>query len=169
MTGFDPDVYLAEYPFYSEGDRRFRYARDRVLGVDPYNEIMIQMIKETTSIEELSASLWMRNEDLVELAGSGHLLGLHSYSHPTTLNMLTLEEQKTEYRQNIDHVTDLLGVPPFAVSHPSNSYDAATLAILENFGVKIGFTDNMRIRGGGSLEFPREDHSNILAMMEGKR
>lgn len=169
MSGFDADVYLAEYPFYSQGDRRFRYARDRVLGVDPYNDIMTRMIQETTSIEKLSASLWMRNEDLVQLADAGHLVGLHSYSHPTTLNMLTLEEQRTEYEQNIDHLTDLLGVSPFAVSHPCNAYDAATLAVLEDLGVKIGFTDNMRMRGGGALEFIREDHANVLAMMEGTR
>ena len=169
ISAFNPAVYLVEYPFYSEVDRRFRYARDRVLSVDAYNEIMTQMIQETTSIQELSESLWMRNEDLVDLAGAGHLVGLHSYSHPTTLSMLTVEEQRTEYEQNIDHLTDLLGVPPFAVSHPCDAYDAATLAILEDLGVKIGFTANMRMRGGGSLEYPREDHSNILAMMAGKR
>jgi peptidoglycan/xylan/chitin deacetylase (PgdA/CDA1 family) len=155
IGGFDPDVYLVEYPFYSEWDRRFRYARDRVLGVGAYDEIMIQMIQETTSIQEPSDSLWMRNEDLVGLAGAGHLVGLHSYSHPTTLNMLTLEEQRAEYEQNINHLTDLLGIPPFAVSHPSNAYDAATLVVLEDLGVKIGFTDNMRMRGGGALEFIR--------------
>jgi peptidoglycan/xylan/chitin deacetylase (PgdA/CDA1 family) len=169
ISGFDPNVHDVQYPFYSEEDRRFRYARDHVIGVDAYNEIMTQMIQETTSIQDLSDSLWMRNEDLVELADAGHVVGLHSYSHPTTLNQLTLEDQRTEYEQNIEHLTDLLGVRPFAVSHPCNAYDAVTLAVLEDLGVKIGFTDNMRMRGGGALEFIREDQANVLAMMEGKR
>jgi peptidoglycan/xylan/chitin deacetylase (PgdA/CDA1 family) len=166
MDGYNPDTYLAEYPFYSEVDRRFRYARDRILRARAYNEIMIGMIEETTSIETLSASLWMKNEDLVELAESGHVVGLHSNSHPTALDEMTARDQKSEYQKNISHLASLLDVTPRVVAHPCNAYDATTLAILGNLGVEIGFRANMSVLGRDGLEFPREDHANILATMK---
>ena len=55
------------------------------------------------------------------------------------------------------------------VAHPCNAYDGTTLGILENFGVRIGYRDNMRVIGRGGLEFPREDHANVFAMMKGQQ
>jgi hypothetical protein len=59
-----------------------------------------------------------------------------------------------------------MDVLPQVVSHPCNSYGNTTLNILEELGVDLGFRSNMSILGREGLEFPREDHANILAMME---
>ena len=53
-----------------------------------------------------------------------------------------------------------------ALSHPSNSYDETTLQILRGLGVKLGFQANMTAPGNTDLEWPREDHANVLAMMK---
>jgi len=166
LADFNPENYLIEFPFYTELDKKFRYVRDKILGSHAYNQIMIEMIEETTSIEELSSDLWMTNEDLVQFAQAGHILGLHSNSHPAVLNDLTAEEQLKEYKKNKTHLTKLLGSPPCVVAHPCNSYDGRTIAILKNLGVQIGFRANMSIVGRGGLEFAREDHANILNMMK---
>jgi len=169
MYAYDPATYLAEFLFYSEGDRKFRYVRDRILGPEAYNEVMVKMIKEITSLEALSCGLWMQDPDLVGLVATGHVIGLHSYSHPTALDEMAPDVQRAEYKANIDHLEGLLGALPRVVSHPCNAYNSGTIAMLGDLGVNIGFRSNMAILGRDGLEFPREDHANILAMMEERR
>jgi hypothetical protein len=60
---------------------------------------MLEMIEETTTIKELSASLWMSNQDLVDLAQTGHVLGLHSNSHPTTLAEMPRKHRNRNIRK----------------------------------------------------------------------
>jgi hypothetical protein len=63
------------------------------------------------------------------------------------------------------HLEEVLGEPPQSVAHPCNSYNATTLDILAGLGVRVGFRDNMTNSGTVGLEYPREDHANIVAMM----
>ena len=53
------------------------------------------------------------------------------------------------------------------VSHPCGSYSAETLKILENLGVRVGFRADMSDITKKGLEYPREDHINILRRLEG--
>jgi peptidoglycan/xylan/chitin deacetylase (PgdA/CDA1 family) len=124
------------------------------------------MIAGRVSIEELSRSLWMQDQDLVDLAAAGHVVGLHSYSHSTVLAELTPVEQEREYSLNVDHLRSVLGTDPDAMSHPCNSYTRVTLDILKRLGVGLGFQANMAQPGETNLEYPREDHANILVMMQ---
>ena len=111
----------------------------------------------------------MQDSDLTGLVAAGHVIGLHSYSHPTDLDKMASEVQRAEYKANIDHLEGLLACPPRVMSHHCNSYSSGTLAMLGNLGINIGFRADMAILGRDGLEFPREDHANILAMMEGRR
>jgi hypothetical protein len=45
MVDFVPAEYLKNQPFYSDGDRKFRYVRDRVLGPESYYDVMDRMIE----------------------------------------------------------------------------------------------------------------------------
>ena len=166
MKGFVADRYLTEFPFYSDDDRKFRFVRDMVLDTAAYNGIMDAMIERVTSIEDLSKSLWMRDSDLVELASAGHVIGLHSYSHQTTLADLALSDQRSEYTSNVRHLEKVLGDYPDSIAHPCNSYTGETLNVLSDLGVRLGFRSNMMQPDKVGLEHPREDHANILAMME---
>ena len=55
-----------------------------------------------------------------------------------------------------------------AVSYPCNSYDKNTLKHMQDMGIQIGFRANLAdIRlEDASLEYPRQDHANILRAME---
>lgn len=165
IRDFEPAKYVPEYPFYSDNDRKFRFVRDEILGHDAYTRLMDSMIEKTTSLEILAESLWMRDADLHLLASKGHVVGLHSYTHPTTIAMLPASVQESEYSKNASHLKAVLGSDPVALSHPSNSYDETTLQILKGLGVKLGFQANMTAPGNTDLEWPREDHANVLAMM----
>src|SRR5205085_398427 len=96
---------------------------------------------------------------------SGHVIGLHSHTHPTRLNRLSDEEQRYEYRANHRYLTALLGEEPASVSHPCNSYDERTIQILRSLGIKLGFRANMTAGFDSELELPREDHANLLRQL----
>lgn len=164
--------YNKEYPFYTVNDIRFRFIRDRVLTVHDYEVIMDTIIKEHgLTPEELSKNLWMSNDDLVYLNNRGHMIGLHSYSHPTVLANLSFKRQQEEYRRNYDHISHVCGKSPAVMAHPVNSYNDDTLKVLSQLGICCGFRSNMfPKREGGRLndnkyEIAREDHSNIRRIM----
>ena len=164
LRSFEPSKYLAGFPFYSEADRRFRFVRDEVLGADAYALIMDAMMRDAGyDVRDIAKRLWMGNEEVLSLHESGHVIGLHSHTHPTRLERLSEDDQRYEYKANHSHLTSLLGEPPLAMSHPCNSYNQATLEVLDSIGIKLGFRANMQMTGSfGALEFPREDHANLI-------
>jgi len=166
---FDPSKYLIEYPFYTVNDKRFRYLRDDVLGQDKYYEIMDQMlITYDYDVEANAKLLWMHADHLKDLRNAGHIIGLHSYSHPTTMAYKTYDGQYQEYAKNKEQLEAVLGEPIVAASYPCDSYNADTLRCMRELGIQIGFRANPTnvCLEDIHLEYPREDHANILKMME---
>lgn len=168
LQRFSPGTYLANFPFYTDNDRRFRYVRDEVLGPDRYYNAMDEMImsKGVVNMTEFSNGLWMDKRCIRQLHNEGHVIGLHSHTHPTRMANLDSATQKLEYTKNYDCLADLLGEPPLAVSHPNNSYNGKTLKILQKLGIRLGFRANMAQPVNSELEYPREDHANIIKAMQ---
>ena len=158
-----PANYLADFPFYSETDRKFRYLRDEILGRESFYSVMDQMIERSGWDRKAHAeSLWMDEFCLRALEDEGHLIGLHSHTHPTRLGELSPVEQNEEYRANYNRLKTFLRKSPVSMSHPCNSYNQDTLETLKGLGIQVGFCSNMRKRDNPHfLEFPREDHANL--------
>lgn len=171
QAGFEssyPESYLADFPFYTYEERKFRYLRDEVLGPSRYSAVMWSMIDEDSSfdVQEVKGRLWMGSSDLESLLSEGHSIGLHSHSHPTRIDHLPRAAQAREYRQNFDWIQENLGVTPKFVAHPCGRYSTDTIEILLELGVEMGFKSSMtRARKSSSLEIPREDHATVLRQM----
>jgi peptidoglycan/xylan/chitin deacetylase (PgdA/CDA1 family) len=168
LQGLDIESYLADFPFYTRGDRVFRYIRDNALPAGGYDAVMNALIADAGfKTKDIVSRLWMTNAHLLDLKSSGHIIGLHSYSHPLKMERLSATQQTEEYDRNRMHLADLLGSSPVAMSHPCNSYNDATLDLLRKLGIRIGFRANMsEIPHRSALEYPRQDHANILAEMQ---
>tara|TARA_Y100001968_G_scaffold333816_1_gene399800 strand:+ start:8692 stop:9627 length:936 start_codon:yes stop_codon:yes gene_type:complete len=157
--------YLTEFEFYTENDRWFRYLRDIVLTKNKYDDVMKEMmLKLSFDTRKKSLLLWMNEKDLQALSHMGHIIGLHSYNHPTAIHKLSDEEQLEEYLSNYNHLKSIISQNNLiSMSHPCGNYNSATLKILREIGIKIGFRSNMSTKKIISpLEIPREDHVNIL-------
>jgi peptidoglycan/xylan/chitin deacetylase (PgdA/CDA1 family) len=158
------------FPFYSDGDLRYRFLRN-----NPANEVVVaavmQQILEAHGFAEaaIARTLWLRQADVAALAAAGHNIGLHSYDHPLAMAALGADEQREQYRRNARDLASVTGVTPDAMSHPLNSYNEDSLAILAALGVRCGFRSNMaetaRPWPRSRLEFPREDPVTILSMI----
>lgn len=164
---YDSKKYLKEFPFYTKNDKWFRYLRDNMLGKDRYEEIMlIIMNKKNFNPLVVMKKLWMSEGNISSLLKDGHTIGLHSYSHPTTLHLMDKKLQEKEYQKNYKHLSELLNINLFAMSHPCGNYNKNTLEILNAKKIEIGFRSSNFIKNiKSSLEIPREDHSIILKMM----
>ena len=168
LRGVDIDSYLKDYPFFTRTDRVFRFLRDEVLITPEYNKIMDSMIEAAGfDIGKIAQKLWMTEAQLTDLHVNRNIIGLHSYSHPLAIARLQKAQQKDEYTKNFSHLSGLLGSVPKTMSHPSNSYSGETLEILNEMEVDVGFrADMVDIPKRSLLEIPREDHANILRMMQ---
>lgn len=84
---FDPASYLANYAFYSDDDRRFRFARDIVLGPDRYFSIVDEMMASDPAFDADAAAslLWMNDQHLRELSAEGHMIGLQGHGRDDRL------------------------------------------------------------------------------------
>jgi peptidoglycan/xylan/chitin deacetylase (PgdA/CDA1 family) len=166
LSDFNPNEYLKEFSFYSLEDKKYRFIRD-VLNTERYNKIMDSMIASFgIHKESLSHVLWMTAAEIKNLSNSGHIVGLHSHSHPTQMAKLSTEEQEFEYVTNSRYLSQMLGVSPISMSHPRNSYDTRTIQILQRQGIKLGFRSNLYPSPNDfGLEFPREDHTNIMKLL----
>ncbi|HKZ40049.1 MAG TPA: polysaccharide deacetylase family protein, partial [Candidatus Hodarchaeales archaeon] len=163
ITAGFPTNYLGDFQFYTREDRLFRYIRDEVLQPEEYVEIMQDLMRTmNTNAERMSRNLFLDKDWLRALEKDGHVIGLHSHSHPTCMADLPKEKQRLEYETNYKVLSDILIEPPYAVAHPCNSYSADTLRILRELGIRIGFRSNTARLDLSSLEFPRRDCADLL-------
>ncbi len=158
--------YLSAWPIYTENDRLFRFLRNEILGVERYEELMLHFMKiKVFSPAAIINDLWMSEVHLRQLSNLGHLVGLHSYTHPVQMSKLSHREQLLEYRKNLEHLTPIVG-DIICMSHPCGDYNEDTIKILGDLGLKIGFRSNTAISTINSkFEIPREDHANIYKEM----
>jgi len=158
------DSYLTDYPFYSREDRRFRFIRDRLLSRDDYGVVMASMMG-SYGYDPLGASrmLYADRVCIAELHRTGHVVGMHSHSHPPAIHELTADEQLFEWQTCRDILTDVSGDRPTTMSHPFGRYDGVGLGILRELGVTVGFRANTAVPTATSrLEIPRTDHANVV-------
>jgi len=126
------------------------------------------MLEPGLSASDLSKYLWMSDEHLRYLSDNRHMVGLHSYSHPTVLARMSYEEQFEEYRRNYLRIKKIFGQEPVTMSHPSNSYNDDTIDILKRLGTRCGFSANMFPKeqeghlNPNEFEIARQDHANII-------
>lgn len=158
--------YRQKFPFYTENDIHYRYLRDRVLSPEQYRRIILSMIKSKgLSVEELGKGLWMNNELIRDMHSQGHIVGMHSYDHPTRMAALSKKEQQKQYQKNYNHLTKVCGKPT-TMSHPCDSYNKVTIEILKELNISLGFRSNMSNSKSLSVslsafELSREDSANL--------
>ena len=155
--------WLSQYSFYTLEDRQFRFIRDKILSKQEYDGAMTAVIAQKgASVERLARGIWMNDDDVRNLIRDGHVIGLHSHTHPTNMDRLERATQQDEYDRNLAHLTDLLGHKPDTMAHPSGSYTQETLEILRERGIRIGFRSDEDVGGGTLLELPRLDYKLTL-------
>ena len=166
-----------KFPHYTINDIKFRLVRDTLLTKREYKSIMFKMFKMKNFIpKKYFKNLFMSKNDLREISSQGHIVGLHSHSHPTLLENLTFKNQLNEYKNNKKILSKILKkkISYFkTMSHPCGSYNENTKIILNRLGIKLGFKQIMTIEkekmmkkiNNSNLEIARQDHSDIMSII----
>jgi len=163
LERFEPRAYYPECPFFSDGDKRFRYQRDEALGPSAYHELMGRLMDELgVAAADLRGKLCLGAGEIRALGERGHVVGLHTHSHPTNLAAMAPEAQRAEYADNLSALAGIIPGRPVVAAHPCGSYGPETLDILRDLGIKIAFRSNMNHPRRRGLEWPRQNHANIL-------
>ncbi|MBI1974902.1 MAG: polysaccharide deacetylase family protein [Parcubacteria group bacterium] len=167
LKQFDPRVFYHQYAFYTVKDRWFRYIRDVILSKAEFERIMDTLVRKTGADQDrMAQNLWMNKKCLAELSKKGHILGLHSHTHPTDLKRLAPARQYREYATNLQVLRRIVKKPIHSMSHPNGSYSATTLAILRKLGITVGFRDTREKERFSKLSYPRLDHSYLLKKLQ---
>lgn len=160
--------FLAAYPFYTQKDRLYRYLRDVALGEEKYTAVMDRLMDNAGFDAEAACELlWLTPDDLRHLDRDGHTIGLHSHSHPTNMARLDYPTQHAEYAKSQSLLEGMLGRPVTAASYPSGSYNADSLRIMGELGIRAAFRSNPRDPAHAPatpmLEMGRLDHTLVDA------
>ncbi|MEK6628258.1 MAG: polysaccharide deacetylase family protein [Bdellovibrionota bacterium] len=163
LKDFQVGGYLKEFSFYTDNDKIYRYTRDNILTDGKYDQIITAMMKESQiDLDSLRDKLWMTLDNVRQLSLDGHLIGLHSDTHPMTLGLQSYGVQREEYLTNKNFLESKLEIKVKSMSHPCNSYNVETLKLLEELNIELGFRSNMERGFNSKFEWPREDHINLL-------
>tara|TARA_B100002051_G_C16692019_1_gene616061 strand:- start:268 stop:1239 length:972 start_codon:yes stop_codon:yes gene_type:complete len=166
-----------KFPHYSINDIKFRLTRDSLLAPAEYKKAMLRMFdKHKFDHKEYHKILFLSPEHLKKLKKLGHLIGLHSHSHPTVIENMSYNEQLEQYEKNISILSNVLKIKKNEIkfmSHPNGSYNQNTIKILKDLGIEIGFKQIMTIEpekgmkkiNNSFLEIARQDHAAIIKMM----
>ena len=160
-----------KYPFYSYNELRYRIIRDFFFRRSDFDHFMKQLFKKKKyNLNKRLKNLFMKKNDLTKLVKDGHLIGLHSHSHPHKIENLSLRNQKNEYVKNYKFLKRINKKFELkSMSHPTGSYNYYTFKILRDLGIKIGFTSNisnpkknLNKKKYKNFLIRREDCKNIL-------
>ena len=168
-----------KFPVYSLMDIKFRLVRDLLLTKNQYAQIMNSLFKDKNfTKEKFFSKLFMSEEMIIKLSDDGHVIGLHSHTHPMMMENLSYKSQLKEFEQNLLILGKVIksNIPIVSMSHPCGSYNEDTLKILKKMNIKIGFKSIMKIEknknmkkiNNTNLEIAREDHINIYRKMINK-
>ena len=81
-----------KFSFYSINDIKFRLVRDQLLSREDYKNVMFSMFNmKKFKPDDFYEILFMNSKQLIKINELGHLVGLHSHTHPTLIGNLSFE------------------------------------------------------------------------------
>ena len=113
----------------------------------------------------------MKKKNINLLVKKGHVVGLHSHTHPYRIANMRLNDQKKEYLENINQISKISNFKQSfykSLAHPSGSFDKKIFPFFKKQKIKIGFRHTMtngKKINKNIYEIARQDHSNILKLI----
>ena len=159
------------YPFYSLEDIKFRLIRDNYISHSVYNKIMISMFRSKKfKYKKFNKLMFMSKANVKKLYKEGHMIGLHSHTHPVNMGSKTLKSQYLEFKKNKDVLRKILNNNIISASYPLGQYNRNTIKVFKKLNISISFRDSMnvdrivgsRVVNCTNLQIAREDSANIL-------
>jgi peptidoglycan/xylan/chitin deacetylase (PgdA/CDA1 family) len=88
----------------------------------------------------IGTSGFLSEAGIRELRARGHLIGSHSWSHPTRFSALSPDRMRDEWARSVDRLAEILDEPVTVASVPGGYYRPAAAAAASRAGIRILFT-----------------------------
>lgn len=140
-----PPDYLADRGYLTQRDKDFRYWRDHEVTPAEYESVMYTLAKRSANPWRTQET-WISPEGLRRLRVNGHVLGIHTHSHPTDIRILPREHQALEYATARAVLAGVLRVSAktlTTVSHPCGWVSDSGLRWLQSHGFIFGWGATM--------------------------
>ena len=95
MLRADP-TYLSDYGYLTPVDRIFRWWRNRLPALE-YEQAMLALEGGEGARPFIPDNHWIVPHELWRLHNAGHVIGNHTHTHPMELDVLSEEQQETEW------------------------------------------------------------------------
>jgi peptidoglycan/xylan/chitin deacetylase (PgdA/CDA1 family) len=90
--------------------------------------------------QRIGSPTFLSAAQIRELHQAGHVIGTHSYSHPTRMGACSAQQILDEWRRSTDMLADILGAPILVGSVPGGYYKPAVAEGAALVGLKLLFT-----------------------------
>lgn len=159
-----PESFLSEYSFYTMKDKRYRYIRDFLLSPNIYFSIIDSMMKyKGVNYADFSdENSFLQKKHIRQISQMGHIIGLHTHTHPTNISRLSYSEQEYEFVRNKQIIEDITSQRVVAASYPCGRYNKDTLNILKKIGIVCAFTSSVHSSDSNPLTLPRQDSALVF-------
>ena len=113
------------YNFYSLKEIKYRLIRDNFFKIKSFNSFMLQLFKKRNyQVDKRYKEIFMSKTDRINLVKKGHVIGLHSHTHPHNMSGLKFKNQKNEYQKNYLYLKKISKAKSIiSMSHPTGSYN----------------------------------------------
>ena len=99
---------ISLYNFLSKTELKYKFLRDIYFPRKKFENIMENFFRSyNLNVKDFYKNTWLDKKDLINLDKKGHMIGVHSFSHPYRMSKLTTKNQKTEYFKKIKVSTDI--------------------------------------------------------------
>lgn len=133
-----PRAYLADYGYLTDIDRLYRYWRNELASPQQYETVMSQL----GQAHPFDASRhWLSFADLQGLVNAGHVVGLHTHTHPLHLVDATREQIAMEWA-TCAHL--LHQFRPTTASYPCGQMMDASIAWFKSHGIELAWGATMK-------------------------
>lgn len=172
IFGYSIKEWKIKFPYFSDADIKFRITRDNILSTKKYDQIMeIFFKKKKFDKSKILNKLFFSKNDLKKLVKKGHMIGLHSHTHPSQISKLSKNKQLFEYKKNKSILEKIIKKNVISMSHPCGSYNKMTIKILKKLDIELGFKQVMTLDKGmkkinqNPFEIARHDAPSILIQL----
>lgn len=84
----------------------------------------------------IGTSLFLNKDQIRELVNRGHIVGAHSHSHPSRMDILPINELEYEWKTSQTILQEILGNAPDVASIPNGFISPKGLDIIASYGIK---------------------------------
>lgn len=98
------------------------------------------------TVDRIDSPAFVTSEDIRAIAGLGHVIGSHSYSHPERMSHCNWAELQWEWGHSIEILSEIIDEPVVTASVPAGYYSKQVARAAASVGIKALFNSEPTTR-----------------------